>query len=370
MGFLNKITDSQVNFPLWTNDGKPTVGLDNTQKSAILDFLDKIDKGEYKMVNNTCLCGGGDDLLVSQKDRFGIPINIVLCKECGLIRTEKRLDDESTRKFYEADYRLIYVGYDQAQETFFDEQRDRGEYFLSLVSKFADIDNIKNVFEIGCGAGGILYPFHQINKHVSGCDFGYKYIQYGKSKGMDLYAGDINPGRTPHNSQDLIIMSHVMEHINEPIKYMNNVVYYIKQNGYLLVEVPGIFDIPKTYYNPILFFQNAHVYNYYAYYLRIFFESIGLKVLYGDERCTFLLQKPEYWNERKITHIKKDSFKSWAKLIEYKLKVYYLMYKFKFPPNYYIRRYIISMLTILGVKNFIKVLVFKFKTKFKTKNYD
>jgi 2-polyprenyl-3-methyl-5-hydroxy-6-metoxy-1,4-benzoquinol methylase len=218
------------------------------------------------------------------------------------------------------------------------------------------LDEIKTVFEVGCGAGGILYPFHEINKQVSGCDFGEKYLKFGQDKGLALYQGEINLDKTPPNSQDLIIISHVMEHFNNPIETVNQILQHIAPEKYLLIEVPGIFDIPKTYFNPVLYFQNAHVHNYYYYYLKVFFEALGLEVIYGNERCTFLLKKPTNWVKKENIIIKDIELEKWAEEVEYSLKKYQLMHLLKLNPYYY-KIGLIKTLDILGLKNILKKLL-------------
>ncbi|HOI83649.1 MAG TPA: hypothetical protein PKW30_05025, partial [Campylobacterales bacterium] len=167
--------NSLINFPIWKNDGAEVVELNVLQKEQIKNFIKKVESKEYKFVDNPCLCGNTDkslDVLVTQKDRYGIPCENVLCKKCGLIRLKKRLNDYSTAEFYKNEYRDIYVGQELASDDFFGSQSQRGRAFLDLVASNVDISEIKTVFEIGCGAGGILYPFCQEGKKVSGCDFG------------------------------------------------------------------------------------------------------------------------------------------------------------------------------------------------------
>jgi hypothetical protein len=314
--------DSRITFPIWKNDGKAIEPLNDLQKKQINIFLNKIKNNEYKFIDNPCLCGNTDkslDILVAEKDRYGIPCNNVLCKKCGLIRLKERLDDYSTAEFYNNEYRDIYVGEEVASDKFFADQSIRGASFLTLVKSHVNFDEIKTVFEVGCGAGGILYPFYEMNKQVSGCDFGEKYLKFGQDKGLDLYQGEISLEKTPTNSQDLIILSHVMEHFNEPLKTMSDIIEFITPEKYLLVEVPGIFDIQKTYFNPILYFQNAHVHNYYYYYLKVFFEALGLEVIYGDERCTFLLKKPTNWTKRRNIIISDLELEKWSAKVECEL---------------------------------------------------
>lgn len=348
-----------ISFPIWKNDGKEVIELNGLQKEQIKNFIKKVDSKQYKFVANPCLCGNIDkslDILVAQKDRYGIACDNVLCKKCGMIRLKERLDDYSTAEFYKNEYRDIYVGKEQASDHFFNSQAERGQTFYELAKKYVDISEIKTVFEIGCGAGGILYPFHKENKKVSGCDFGEKYLKFGQDRGLNLYQGEINTNKTPKKSQDLVILSHVMEHFNEPIKTMNEIIELIADEKYLLVEVPGIFDIKTTYFNPILYFQNAHVHNYYYYYLKVFFEALGLKVIYGNERCTFLLKKPSNWIKQEDIIIHNKNMEKWANVVKEELKKYYLLHVLKLNP-YYLKGGLIKTIDMLGLKNIIKKLI-------------
>lgn len=350
--------NSLISFPIWKNDGKEVERLNEIQKKQIKNFIKKLESKEYKFIDNPCLCGNLDkslDILVAQKDRYGIACNNVLCKKCGIIRLKERLDDYSTAEFYKKEYRDIYVGKEQASDDFFNSQAQRGQNFHDFIKKYVNISEIRTVFEIGCGAGGILYPFHQDGKKVSGCDFGEKYLKFGQKKGLDLYQGEIDITKTPKKSQDLVILSHVMEHFNEPTNTMNDIIELIADEKYLLMEVPGIFDIKRTYFNPILYFQNAHVHNYYYYYLKVFFETLGLEIIYGNERCTFLLKKPNNWVKQENIVVYNENMGQWANAVEKELKKYHLLHILKLNP-YYLKSGLIKILNTLGLKNIIKTL--------------
>lgn len=348
-----------IKFPIWMNDGKAVEKLNDLQSKQIESFLKKVENNEYKFVDNFCLCGNKNetlDILITEKDRYGMPCDNILCRNCGLIRLRNKLDNNSTSEFYKNEYRDIYVGMEQPSDDFFDAQAQRGQVFFTLISNHIDMQEIKTVFEIGCGAGGILYPFHENSKNVSGCDFGEKYLKYGQDKGFNLYQGEINQSITPRDSQDLIILSHVMEHFCNPLETMSEIIEFIEPNKYLLVEVPGIFDIKKTYFNPVRYFQNAHVYNYYYYYLKIFFEALGLEIIYGDERCTFLLKKPLEWIKKENIIVEDKELVKWAKKVERGLKLSYVTYLLKLNPYYY-RIRLVKILDALGIKSWIKKLL-------------
>ena len=157
---------------------------------------------------------------------------------------------------------------------------------------------------------------------------------------------------------DLLILSHVLEHFTKPIEEMVEIIKKVKPSKYLLIEVPGIFYM-ANYLDPILYLQNAHVFNYYCYYLKIFYTSLGLEVLYGDDRCTFLLKKKTNWEIPKIGYVYNSSLAIYPKKIrKFILKTYFIYKYFKI---------LLHLKTIKRNKNF-KILL-HLKTIKRNKNF-
>ena len=323
-----------MSHPLYINDYKSTVNLSDFQIESINIMLSDIDNNILILKDNNCLCrndNSKNDILLSEKDRYGIPVNNMICSKCGLIRSEKIFDEKSNILFYQKYYRNIYVGLNKPNNQFFEDQIKRGEAFISLIKKHINLNDIKNVLEIGCGSGGIIYPFNELNISCRGIDYNEEYLEYGRLKGLSLISGDYK-NTIQDNSTDLLILSHVMEHFTNPIKEMVEVIKKINHDKYLLVEVPGIFFIKKIYFDPILYFQNAHVINYYHYYLTIFFKKLGLEVMYGDERCIFLLKKYKNWTAPTIDCIYDESMSNYPVIINKYIRNTCLQYKYYLNP--------------------------------------
>ena len=49
----------------------------DVQENAKHTFMDKIAKGQYREENTKCLCGGSEDVLLTDIDRYGIPFKTV-----------------------------------------------------------------------------------------------------------------------------------------------------------------------------------------------------------------------------------------------------------------------------------------------------
>lgn len=126
--------------------------------------------------------------------------------------------------------------------------------------------------------------------------------------------------------------------------------------------MPGIFSIHQHYYKPIEYFQNAHVYNYYKNYLLEFFEELGLKVVYWDERCTFIIKKPETYKEKEVTNIIIKKWEIYSQKILKYLK--FNRYFYRINPFFLADK----ILKPLWLYDFMKKIYFKLETLKKNKN--
>ncbi len=286
-------------FPLYLNDGICVEKNSQLRMYNIKAFKAAVNNKELNYVDNKCLCGNNhpeDDVIISEKDRYGFAIPQILCSKCGLVRSKIVLDEPSNRLFYEKYYRGIYLASSSDNSSakqigaLFADQYNRGKRIFSLIKKEIKLKKLHVVSEIGCGAGGILMPFKEYGLNVNGYDYDKSYLDYGCSKGLDLHLGDFYE-LAEDCSCDLVLINHVLEHFLDPLSEMSKLLRKVKIGGYVYIEVPGIMNIEKVYIRPILYFQNAHVYNYYKDYLWVMFEKFGLNVIYGDDVCRFIVQK-------------------------------------------------------------------------------
>src|SRR5437868_15403435 len=99
-----------IKFPLYKNDGKPLFIFKKTIKEAVERVNRKIKTGQYKHIPNPCLCGNQhpeNDLLLAEKDMWGIAVDSLICSKCGLVRSKTIPDANAFADFYETDYKNI-----------------------------------------------------------------------------------------------------------------------------------------------------------------------------------------------------------------------------------------------------------------------
>lgn len=342
---LIKYLSNKVIFPLYKNDWKAEINLNKLQKDTLKNLNNKINSWEYKLIENKCICWNNtEDILISEKDRYGLPIKQVLCKNCWIIRSQETFDEKSNENFYINEYRNLYTS--SPVNIYFNFQVSRWEKYINIIKNNNLINHIKHVWEEGCWSWWILKAFKSIWKEIIWFDYWKEYIKYGISKWLNLHFWEFSDENIKKQSLDLLISSHVFEHYLKPNNSFFKLLSYIKLNWFLIFEAPWFFWSNTPYKD----FQNAHVIQHFnKKFLEKYFNIFGLRVIYSDERCTFLLQKIN--NIDKITNINIELNNYW-KEIEKIIKEKYIKDKY-FLSLTSIKSKIIEIL--ISILDFIKI---------------
>lgn len=284
MNFGGKIVD-YLSYR-YLNDGKSEVMLNQVQELALYEVKKKEMMGQYVFEEWDCDCGAPFSELntIAGKDRYGLNIQTKICPRCGMLMTNPRMTQDSYNKFYDTEYRKLYVGREVAGETYFEIQYDRGRSIVEFLSKQGVLFDVESVLEIGCSAGGILQYFKDSGKKIKGIDLGSEYINYGISRGLDIECGNSRDLLEKPDRYDLIILHHVLEHFLDINSELAVIKKLLSPKGLLFIAVPGIKSIPDVYNgNALQYLQNAHIRHFTLGTLEQVMKQNGYTCIAGDE---------------------------------------------------------------------------------------
>jgi len=267
--------------------GPPSVPLDGAQRAVLARVAARLADGTYRLEPAPCPCGAARDVELARRDRYGLPVRTVLCRACGLARTDPRMRTEALRRFYEEDYRDLYTG-PAARERLFEGQIALGRSILAHVGRVLPAGG--TVVEVGCGPGGNLVPFAEAGYRTVGVDLGTTGFELGRARGVDLRQGDaaslLAEGVGP---VDLLVLHHVLEHFEDPIEALRPIRRLLAPRGVLWVEVPGLHAIHTRYAGDFLrYLQNAHLFHFTAATLAYVLRRAGLEPVHVDEHALAL----------------------------------------------------------------------------------
>lgn len=263
------------------------------KQKAVRDALQNKIGNVYLLVDKPCLCGSKDATLISDKDRYELLLNVVICKACGLIRLNPCLSSESLRQFYQKEYWDLYMGEEEAApEKYFQGMVLRGNYIKDIFDEFIKRDwKGLNVLEVGCQAGGILSPFLKAGAYTVGYDYDKRYLEYGKkqSSGLDLRVGGVDDVLELKDKFDVIIVNHVLEHLTNPRDMISSLRGRLRENGLLYIAVPALAN-PGFYLSPTKSIVGGfHISHLYYFTLATLEECLlGFDVVYRDDKMRLI----------------------------------------------------------------------------------
>ncbi len=96
------------------------------------------------------------------------------------------------------------------------------------------------LLDIGCGNGGYLATMKELGWGVAGVEMDARAAEIARSRfGIFVYTGSINDAPFEEASFDAVTMSHVIEHVPEPVDFMRAAARFLKAGGQLVIVTPN-----------------------------------------------------------------------------------------------------------------------------------
>lgn len=98
----------------------------------------------------------------------------------------------------------------------------------------------KRLLDLGCGNGSFLLRARSAGWDVVGVDFDANAVNAASRQRLDVRLGGVETLDPSIEQFDVITLSHVIEHVHDPIKVLQACYTLLKPGGYLWLETPNI----------------------------------------------------------------------------------------------------------------------------------
>jgi SAM-dependent methyltransferase len=242
---------------------------------------------EYKFETVNCnLCNSNNYQSISKKGKFGLPTNVVICRECGLSFLNPRWDHNSYLQFYQNDYDKYYRPKISKIPPLLNEQINPIEIRLKKFNLLPE--NVLRILDIGSGEGNNLLHFKSLfqNSKLYAIEPSVESQNHLKKYNVTIIESDVDTSwdLNHRNKFDIIIMRHVLEHFLDPIKIMKKVHNVLTSSGIVYIAVPN--NLNPTENLEKSWFRNVHTYYFNKYSLLNLSKIVGfeiLKLVEGDD---------------------------------------------------------------------------------------
>ena len=263
----------------------------------------------FKLEHYPCFCGHRNSRTMLDQDRFNLNVKTVICLECGQVRIDPKPTELELDRFYRDLYRDLYFNMQKpTDELILNEQKPRGLKILKILNKNGIEVHNKNVLEIGAGAAGILDMFYERGAVTTALEPSSEYCRY-----MERYSPHevIEGFLTKKNKEtiiqkryDVIIISHVLEHIHQPVEFLNAAKFLLKKDGVIFIEVPSMEKMGELADKFLDFFHIAHLWTFNKYTLQYCCDLAELEPVHIDDYIHGIFRqsrnKSKRFNEPKV----------------------------------------------------------------------
>ncbi|MBI4549461.1 MAG: methyltransferase domain-containing protein [Candidatus Omnitrophica bacterium] len=227
---------------------------------------------EYK---DCVLCGSKNHDVIARQDRNHKPLQVVICRDCGLVFVNPAPPERELNQFYASSYRENYkkIHTPRPRHVFRSGLRalTRIRFLKSL-----RLPSQAAVLDIGAGMGDFLYLSNRHGFQTQGLEPHQGFARFGKETlGVTIQEKPLQEANFPDESFDAITMHHVLEHMWNPVKSLGSIERFLRPGGKLVVEVPNIM---ATFHAPHRQFHFAHLYYFSAWTLEAAASQAGFKM--------------------------------------------------------------------------------------------
>ncbi len=129
-------------------------------------------------------------------------------------------------------------------------------YFYSrekwdFVEASQDAKKCASIIELGCGPGNFLEKMRPYVAEVYGTEYNPRALKIARDKGLNVFDVDDIDALTMKGRFDGAFSFHVLEHVSDPVFFIQEMLSWVKPNGKIGISVPNM-EGPIKYIDPCI----------------------------------------------------------------------------------------------------------------------
>lgn len=113
----------------------------------------------------------------------------------------------------------------------------RAELDFSVM--WLNADRRGRLLDVGAGSGWLVEHLSSLGWDAEGLDFDARAVERARARGLKLHYGGLAEQRFPEASFDAVTMSHSIEHVHDPVRWLAEARRVLKRGGRLTLATPN-----------------------------------------------------------------------------------------------------------------------------------
>ena len=98
------------------------------------------------------------------------------------------------------------------------------------------------ILDVGCAAGYFLAEARQRGWEAEGSELSAKAARHAIKRGFKVHVGAVESLKLPSRF-DVVYAAHTLEHVKDPLVFLNKLKSFLKPGGKLMIEVPNAYHL-------------------------------------------------------------------------------------------------------------------------------
>lgn len=177
------------------------------------------------------LCGGERFQVLEDGEK---PIYVLKCTNCGLVFVDPVPEPAWLAAHYDENYYADWTG---AQ------QEKRLRMWRKRLDTIERLSPRGNLLDVGCATGTFLQLAQNSGWKVQGTEFSPYAASFARNLlKTDIFCGHLMDAGHEDASFDVVTCWHVLEHLPNPLQYLQEAHRILKSSGILVIAVPNVDD--------------------------------------------------------------------------------------------------------------------------------
>ncbi|MCP3924049.1 MAG: class I SAM-dependent methyltransferase [Desulfobacterales bacterium] len=166
----------------------------------------------------------------------------VRCRECNMVYANPQVKQENLKKLYTQKSTANDLWIDVLLS---DSEKDvNNKLYDDYLMTLEELTSERHLVDVGCSIGDFMLQASKRGWKTEGVDLSKKAVQYAKEvRELDVRLCKIEEAGYPESSIPVLIMTGVLEHLNDPRGFLNMIKNYLKPGGLILFQVPNLHSI-------------------------------------------------------------------------------------------------------------------------------
>jgi len=263
---------------------------------------DRLQRLQRETVVSCNVCSSQRHTLVCKTDRYGLPLRMALCLDCGLFYLVDRFSAAGYSDFYSSGaYRTVSSQFNGVTHAIDEVQSNQVSYARNLVRALAGFvppRRAGKLLDVGGSAGIVARELaKEFGLHGTVLDPATEEVAAARAAGLDAVVGSVEDWNT-QDKFDLILLCRSIEHLFDLRHSLARIRELLTPEGLFYCDIADFMEMCRLMGSPETFTKVDHCYWLtQSTALQIFrslgFELVSMNVVSGEAQVGFLLRACE-----------------------------------------------------------------------------